>query len=144
MTSRLWAMPTIMRYTQWVLSCYVHLATFIIKYSPINSFLWFQKLPKCFFNFRWDFQRTFLTSKKHWQLDTIKMWQAIKNVKHVYYLLLWMHLWVLNQNLWHKRGVKNMTIRHTSRRVVAPTCRPITTWGSFGPVTASRCQPAEL
>ena len=46
---------------------------------------------------------------------------AIKNVKHVYYLLLWMHLRILNQNLWNKRGVKNMTIRHTSRRAVAPT-----------------------
>jgi len=33
-----------------------------------------------------------------------------------------MHLWILSQNLWHKRGVKNMTIQHTSRRVVAQTC----------------------
>jgi len=46
---------------------------------------------------------------------------AIKNVKHVYYLLLWMHLRILNQNLWHTRGVKYITILHTSRRVVAPT-----------------------
>ena len=48
---------------------------------------------------------------------------AVKNVKHVYYIT-WMHLRILNQNLWNKRGrrgVKNMTIRHTSRRVVAPT-----------------------
>jgi len=39
---------------------------------------------------------------------------AIKNVKLVYYLLLWMHLRILNQNLWLKRGAKNLTIRHTS------------------------------
>ena len=106
------AMGNAYRNAVYAMGTELHLATFIIKYRHINSFLWFENFQSAsLIFFRLNFQRTFLPVKKRWQLDTIK------NVKHVYYLLLWKHLWTLSQNLWNKRGVKNMTIRHTSRRV---------------------------
>ena len=78
------------------------------------------KLPKCFFNFRWNFQRTFLTSKKCWQLDTIKRGSNKKRKTRL--LLAAMEAFVdLKSESVEQTRSKNMTIRHTSRRAVAPT-----------------------